>query len=336
MKFFRLMPIFALALSMMFFNSCTQEDLAPEATTNNAEVDFRNRPGGGGNPVGDQTIVELAIGNPDLSILVDAVIKADLVDVLSNNNRKLTVFAPTNDAFVALLADAGFESLDDVPVDVLTKILLTHVVAGANFSNELSTGYYRTSDQFSAGNYTKIYVDTEDGVTINGSVNVIIPDVAASNGVVHVVNTVIQPTDLLTVATTNPNFSILVQALTRPDLSIDFIGAITSGDVFTVLAPTNDAFLNLLDALDLDSLDDIPVETLEAVLSYHVVPGQNVTTSMLKRGEKYTSLLGEAFGSDFSNREYTILANSNTAKIVVTDVQTSNGVVHAIDTVILP
>lgn len=335
MNRFRLLSLFVFAFALLTFNSCSEDNFGP-SVEENAEVDLRNRGDQNNNPSGDQTIVEIAIDNPDFSILVDAVIKAGLVDALNNPDRKVTVFAPTNDAFVALLGDVGFNNLEEVPVDVLTSILLTHVVPGTKFASDLNTAYYRTSNRAFDAFYTKIFINTNSGVTINGNVNVVATDIAASNGVIHVIDRVIAPSDLVTFATSNDDFSILVQALTRPDLTIDFIGAISGGGPFTIVAPTNQAFLNLLDALGLNSLDEIPTATLEAVLSYHVVAGENYTGSNFSRGVEAMTLLGETFETERSNGAIQIKAGSNTATVIATDVQGVNGVIHAIDTVILP
>ena len=86
------------------------------------------------------TIVDLALATDDLSILVDALTRANLVTTLQGDGP-FTVFAPTNDAFTAFLAANNFSSLDDVPVSTLTDILLNHVVSGTNTSSSLSTGY---------------------------------------------------------------------------------------------------------------------------------------------------------------------------------------------------
>lgn len=330
-----LVPLLALAMLFSVF-SCTQDE---ELTTpRNQEVDFRR--GNQNPPPSGPTIVDIAIGNPDFSILVDAVVRAGLVDALSGPGP-FTVFAPTNDAFLALLDNAGFDSLDDVPVDVLTTILLTHVLGGEFEAADLSTGYFKTLAGGANDRPTDIFVSTANGVTINGSVNVVIADVDASNGVIHAIDAVISPSDIVTLAASNPNFSSLVAALTRPDLSVDFIGALNNGDIYTVLAPTNAAFQALLDSNPAwSSLNDIPVDLLEAVLSYHVAAGVNYTSNFLARrptvqtllpGATYTTALdfSSGFGLD-------IIAGSNTANVVAADVQAQNGVIHAIDTVILP
>ncbi len=324
-----------LAVAVIFSAfSCSQDS---DLTNPNEAVDFRGR---GHGPQTGETIVDVAIANPDFSILVDAVVRAGLVDALSSEGP-FTVFAPTNDAFLALLDDLGFDSLDDVPVDVLTTILLTHVVAGEFEAADLSTGYIPTLAEGPGSNATDLYVSTESGVVINGGINVVIADVSASNGVIHAIDAVINPSDLVTLIASNPNFSSLVAALTRPDLSIDFIGALNGGDIFTIVAPNNDAFQALLDSNpDWNDLNDIPADLLEAVLSYHVAPGVNFTSNFLLRRPTVNTLLTDAtYTTDINfaaGRQLVIVAGSNTADVQEANIQAQNGVFHEIDAVILP
>mgnify|MGYP002624597559 FL=1 len=338
MKNFKLLfPLSLMVILLLGFSSCSKEDLSPNTVET---VEFRDRGNTSTNIGSGNTIVDIAIGNPDFSILVEAVVKADLVGVLSSDGP-FTVFAPTNSAFVALLSDLDLSSLDDVPVDVLTTILTTHVLSGEFTSGDLSTGYFNTVANGPGNNPTDLFINTTSGVSINGSVNVIAADVDASNGVIHVIDKVIQPSDIVTLAASNPAFSSLVAALTRPDLSIDFIGALNSGGPFTVLAPTNEAFQNLLDSNPAwNSLNDIPAAVLEAVLSYHVTADGNITSSFFFRRPVVNTLLpGSTYTSAISfngGLSLEIVAGSNTATVVAADVQAQNGVVHAIDTVILP
>lgn len=136
-------------------------------------------------------LVELAQSlNPEFTILVSAVIKAGLTDVLANGGP-YTVFAPTNDAFVALLAEKGFTSLDDVPTDVLTDILKYHVVNGRVYSSDLTNGPVNTLN----GSFN-INVNTLTITDAQGRDAGLVPsllNVQATNGVVHVINRVILP-----------------------------------------------------------------------------------------------------------------------------------------------
>jgi uncharacterized surface protein with fasciclin (FAS1) repeats len=134
----------------------------------------------------------------------------------------------------------------------------------------------------------------------------------------------------------NPDFSILVQALTRSDLSTNYATFLEGDGPFTVFAPTNAAFAALLTELSAPDLASIPAATLEAVLTYHVVGNANVLAGSLTEGQVVTtaqtgtftiSLAGGAKITDGAGRETNIIA---------TDIQAGNGVVHAIDRVLLP
>jgi len=112
------------------------------------------------------TIADIAVANSEFSILVEALIKADLVGAVADMEAELTVFAPTNDAFMALLSDLGASSLDDIPVETLTNILLYHVIGSKAMSTDLSSGYYPTLSSYSNNNIS-MYIMVDDGVKIN-------------------------------------------------------------------------------------------------------------------------------------------------------------------------
>lgn len=282
-----------------------------------------------------KNIVEVAQGNSNLSTLVAAVQRAGLVDALSGTD-KLTVFAPTNAAFTTLLTSLGFTKLEDVPVDVLKNILLNHVVSGEVRSTALTTGYVETLLPFgTTSSYLNNYVDLTSGVKIGGS-SVTTADVSASNGVVHIIDKVIVPPTVVNQALNNPNFSTLVAALTRPDLGVDYVTILSGTGPFTVFAPTNAAFTALLAELGVANLNAIPAATLNAVLQYHVVNGANVLSTQLTNQQVVTTFGGSTFKIDLTGGAKIVDAKNRTSNIIVTDVQGSNGVVHAIDKVILP
>jgi transforming growth factor-beta-induced protein len=142
------------------------------------------------------------------------------------------------------------------------------------------------------------------------------------------------PATVVDIATSNDDFSILVQALTREDLTIDFVGALTGEGPFTVFAPTNAAFVALLAELGATSLDDIDTETLEAVLQMHVLAGKVMSTD-LSEGLKAQTLLGEELTFSLEGGPKTIDPNGRVSNITAFDIEAQNGVVHVIDTVIL-
>ena len=188
-----------------------------------------------------------------------------------------------------------------------------------------------------------LYINTDNGVSFNGVSNVLTADVSASNGVVHVVDGVIGLPSIVTFALADPNFEILVQALTREDLTQDFVGllSIPSGSApspFTVFAPVNSGFVNLLGELGVDSLNDIDEPTLSAVLSYHVVVGANQLSVNLSGGMEFTTAQGGDLLFNFDDLGGGILTDNNDriSNIIALDVQADNGIIHAIDTVVLP
>ncbi len=290
-------------------------------------------------PSPSQDITELAQSDSRFTSLVAALTQANLVSTLQGAGP-FTVFAPTNNAFSTFLSDNNFASLDEVPGDVLSAVLLNHVVAGKALSTDLATGYLSTSaTEASTNNPLSAYVDLSSGVKINGISTVEQADLEASNGVIHAVDAVIGLPTVVTHALANAGFTSLVAALTRQDHTTDYVSILSGNGPFTVFAPTNDAFQALLDSnTDWNSLDDIPLATLEAVLNYHVVSGANVLSSALTDGQTVTTISNDAtFTINISGSDVSITdAQNRTSNIIATDVQGVNGVVHVVDGVLLP
>ena len=287
------------------------------------------------------TIVQIAAQEPDLSILVEALMAADgdLTTTLSGGN--FTVLAPTNDAFAEFLSANGFASLEEVPTDVLSNILLNHVITGEVVSTDLTTagsGYTTTNATNLDGDNLSLYFSTTDGVEFNGLSGVVLADIPALNGVVHVVDAVIGLPTVVTFATSNPMFETLVAALTREDLATDYVSvlsSVASPSPFTVFAPTNEAFGSLLTEVGMSSLSEIPVDLLTSTLNTHVVASANVRSGDLTQGMA-VSTLGDALTVSLDAGPQLIDLNDRVANIITVDVQAYNGVVHVIDKVVLP
>lgn len=287
-----------------------------------------------------KNIVQLAQGDANLSTLVRALERTDLVGTLSGS-AEFTVFAPTNAAFTALFTALSTPSntvtVENIDINVLKRTLLYHVVSGEVKSSAITTGYVKSVATFgSTTSNLSLFIEKGTGVKINGSVNVTTADVDASNGVVHVVDKVITLPSVVNHALNNPNFSTLVAALTRADLGVDYVATLSGTGPFTVFAPTNAAFTALLAELGVASLDAIPANTLNAVLQYHVVSGANVLAAQLTEGQQVTAFSGKKFTINLAGGAKIKDASNRTSNIIVTDVQADNGVVHAIDKVLLP
>jgi transforming growth factor-beta-induced protein len=278
------------------------------------------------------TIVDVAVNN-GLTSLVAAVLRADLAETLSGDGS-FTVFAPTNEAFQALLdSNADWNSVEDIPVETLQAVLLFHVLSTEVRSTDLSDTYVNTLSTGPNDEALSLQVEVTGDIEFNGDAKPVVVDVEASNGVVHVIDKVMLPPNVVTLALNNAGFTSLVAALTDSRHTTDFVEVLTGDGPFTVFAPTNDAFQALLDSnADWNSLEDIDISVLEAVLLYHVV-GANVQSDELSNGDVPT--LGGTITIDLTNGAQ-IKTSTQTVNIILTDVQGWNGVVHAIDTVLLP
>lgn len=273
--------------------------------------------------VSDMTIAEYALSNNNFSILVQALTKAELVDAL-NGSGNFTVFAPTNAAFTALFAELGISGIADLSKETLTPILLYHVLGTEAKSSMISSGYYSTLSP-AQGSFLSLKVDVSSGVKLNKNTSVMTADVDVKNGVIHAIDKVLLPPSVVDQALNNDNFTILVQAVVKAGL----VDVLNGTGPFTIFAPTNAAFQALFSTLGISGIADLTAEQLTPILTYHVVSG-NVLSTMLSAGTVQT--LNGPITVSLSPAP----AINTNAKIVATDVQGSNGVIHVIDQVLLP
>lgn len=285
---------------------------------------------GGGDDDHERNIVELAQSNPDLSILVEAVVAADLVGTLSTGS--LTVFAPTNAAFAALLAELGISKaalLADKPL--LQAVLGYHVLGQRVAAAQVPVGKGITP---LSGGFFKI--ESAGGLKVTDGRNrvstITATDIEASNGLVHLLDRVLLPAnrDIVATAQALPDFSILVEAVVAAGL----VETLQSTGPFTVFAPTNEAFAALLMELGVSKAALLADKALlTKVLTYHVVPAR-VLKAEVPVGVAITTVQGETFTVDATLKITD--QRQRASSIVATDVFTSNGVIHVVDRVLLP
>ena len=278
-----------------------------------------------------QSVVDIIVGSESHKTLESAVVAAGLVETLQGGGP-FTVFAPTDDAFAAL-PKSTLDALLEDPTGDLKDILLHHVVAAKALSTDLSDGQIIETV---FGQKITVTI-TEEGVLING-IKVSTANINADNGVIHVIEAVLlpdmRPATVVDIATGNDDFSSLVAALTREDLSIDFVAALTGEGPFTVFAPTNAAFTALLEELGVTTLDDIDAATLEAVLKMHVLSGK-VLSSGLSEGLLAETLFGQMVTFSLEGGALVTDPNGRESNIIALDIDAKNGVVHVIDKVVL-
>lgn len=310
----------------------------------------------------NSTIVDIASANSDFSILVQALDRAGLVETLDGNGQ-FTVFAPTNAAFNTFFSSLGENvTVNNVDVNVLRNILLNHVIATEITSGAIPASTYVSTlspINTTAGAPTISMLVRKSGntVTLNGGstnmrkgAEVTTADLDASNGVIHVVNRVIQIPTLVDHVIDNPEFDTLQGVVTSTsgtfgDQSavLNALSGLTPAAPATLFAPNNAAFTSLIAELGTAGINPTPAQ-YSSVLQYHVING-NVRSTALPgvvsgpgagvvptlNGQNITiSLTGGA------NITGTFQPTRSASNVITTDIQGSNGVIHVLDKVLLP
>jgi transforming growth factor-beta-induced protein len=283
-------------------------------------------------------IVDTAVANGSFKTLVAAVTAAGLVDTLKGVGP-FTVFAPTDEAF----AKIPKATLDGLLADkkALTDVLTYHVVAG----KVLAADVVKLNGQSAKTvNGASVAIAVAGGkVTLNGNINVVLTDVVTSNGVIHVIDAVLLPPaagsatptatpvavsgNIVDVAVADGRFKTLAAALGAAGL----VDTLKSAGPFTVLAPTDAAFNVLPKETIASLLKPENKKLLTDILTYHVIPGKITAADIVKKHD-YTTVNGKVVRVRIANG----LVYIGGAQVLITDVPASNGVIHVIDTVLIP
>ncbi|MBL6666101.1 MAG: fasciclin domain-containing protein [Flavobacteriaceae bacterium] len=287
------------------------------------------------------TLYDLVANSMNYTYLEAALRMTNLDEVLGGDDV-YTLYAPDNNAFIGFLMRSGFNSLEEVPRETLKQILLNHVMIGQMEYRDFKSGYFQTAATSAVnGNAMSIYINQVNmRVTLNGESRIVQGNVRASNGIIHVVDRIIPLPSLVTFVLADPLLYNLAVALTRNDLTVDFTAVLstqngTSPAPFTVFAPNNLAFLDLLTELGVDRLIAIDEPTLNSTLNHHVVGEINTLSSDLSDNLLINTLEGEITANVTGGASLTD-GNNRVSNIIVVDVQANNGVLHIIDKVILP
>lgn len=280
------------------------------------------------------TVLEPAYFNNSFSTLVAAAVKANLVTTILSANE-ITIFAPTNQAFT----DAGID-VDALDAATLASVLTYHTIG----ANVLSSGIPTSAATL---NENELFFSlTDNGNFINGNTEIVAVDIESGNGVVHVIDNVLLPPVGNVVETAislsaGGEFTSLIAALQRTadegSSAQNLISVLSGTGPFTVFAPTNAAFQALLDSnADWNGLGDIPLETLVAVLTYHVVPARAYDKDLASAIDANNQLPTAQGGNlTFDLNNLTINTDVNIIAAAVNN-NATNGVIHAIDKVLLP
>jgi len=274
-----------------------------------------------------ETVVDVAIDN-GFNALATAVITAELMPALTDPLAEYTVFAPTDQAFENLAAAVGVPLEDLFSPEIITpadlaQVLIYHVLGGEVFAADVTNG--AIVESLSQINDLKLTVKSSGEAYVNQA-QITATDITCDNGVVHVLDGVLLPNETVVDVAIDNGFSTLATAV----ITAELMPALTDPyNVFTVFAPTNDAFDALATALDTDLAGILALPNLADVLLYHVVAGP-VTAAELVDGPVPT-LNGSDVVVDLTNG-----VMINDAMVTTADVFSENGVVHIIDGVLLP
>ena len=292
-----------------------------------------------------KSIPDLVASDKNFSRLNQAITKAGIASSLSASN--LTLFVPDNAAF----ATAGLDSVTIAKLDATTlaNVLKFHVLNTAVRSTDLSTVINKEVATLNGTAYLSKFSFGTSAVAVDGA-RVTLSDIAATNGVVHIVdNVLIPPTGTIADAIKgNPNFTFLLAALTKANL----ITLLAANGPLTLFAPTDDAFKTTSPYKTIDQINAAAPADLAAVLQYHVAPGRIFTTNFVPeaypvsggivvsndatRPGKITTAVGSTINVS-SDLKLTGLGNgTDAATITKANILASNGVVQTIDRVLLP
>jgi len=279
-----------------------------------------------------KTIVDIAVEDGRFTTLVAALQAAELVDTLSNEGP-YTVFAPTDDAFAKLPAGTLDSLLLPENKQALTDILLYHVAEGKAMAADV-VGLPAVATLLGKD----VAIKQDMGNVYANDAQIIITDIETSNGVIHVIDSVLLPpadeaamdekVDIVDTAVADGRFTTLAAALQAAGL----VETLKGEGPFTVFAPTDDAFA----ALPAGTLDSLLLpenkQQLTDILLYHVVSGSVLAADVVGLSAAPTVL-----GKDITItvKDGKVFLN-DTIQVIITDIAASNGVIHVIDAVLLP
>lgn len=329
-----------LAATVLSLSACSDEGVQVvdnDVQALEASAEATNQDGSDQSDSTLANIVDTAVAAESFTTLVAALQATGLDEVLADEANTFTVFAPTDDAFAMLGDDTINALLGDT--ETLSDILLYHVLAGAAVDAESAIALSGNMVEMANGDKVAVVFDGEN-LLINQS-TVIVTDVMASNGIIHVIDTVLTPPvdaeqmqeaaqlNIVETAVAAGTFNILAQALVATGLD----SALSNPDeTFTVLAPTDEAFGKLPEGT-LDALLADP-ETLSSILLYHVIGGVAVdsTTALSLVGQPVTTANGADVELSLVDGQLFV----NDSAVTAVDIVASNGIIHVIDSVLIP
>lgn len=291
----------------VFMTSCTKEDEA------------------------NKTVVDIVVENPDFSLLEAAVVHAGLAENLKSGT--ITVFAPDNEAFktIGIETEADITALDK---NLVASILTYHVIPSLVPASAIETKNNAEVTMLDGGK--SFVTKNASGVSVNGA-SVTSADIKAENGsIIHVIDAVLinETRNIVAVAQAYPEFSFLVAAVLRANEgTTKVVDILSSAGPFTVFAPTNEAF-QAAGFPTIESVQQASPDVLANILTYHVIADRvystNLTTGNVPTAQGGTVSINALAGTVKGTN------NGQPSNITGVNIPASNGVIHVINSVLLP
>ncbi len=284
-----------------------------------------------------KSIAEFVMTDDETDSFTVAVNHAGLTKTLQSNGQ-FTVFVPNNKAFADLISMlSSANAIVEIDSNALAQLLRYHILDAILISDSLNDDSYgKTLNTANPNNEnTVLEIDVSGGFMINNTALVIEENLRMTNGIVHTIDQILMPTNILGMLNNDERFSTLLQALqVFGDTLTD---TLTLRGPMTIFAPTNDAFANLLSTNGWSNINDIPRLVLKDVLAYHLSPNVNLQSSQLTQGLSISTLADSSLSVDLSSGIQLITSSTNQGNInfATTDIQCTNGIIHAIEEVLL-
>lgn len=296
-------------------------------------------------------LLTLIAADPNLSTLNEAIALTDL-NATIRVSQNVSILAPTNEAFERYFASFEVDGLEDFSsledIDLLRNLLLNHVILGVFEIEDLRNGFATSLAVAPENNNVVLYFGIDGGVKINGQSEIILANREASNGMLHVVDEVIELSSIMTyIEIEESNFSVLNQVLNRSVFADirEYLGNPyqEDGAPYTFFAPTNAAFTALVESNDSwNNVSEIPDGTLREVLLHHIIENENIssrdfgagiTTPATLQGEPLVLLIPSPTGSPVGIQDG---SGNNRIQMVAADLQAANGIMHVVNQVMMP
>lgn len=276
-------------------------------------------------------LLEVARSESSISIFVSAIERSDFISNMLEN-VDYTFLAPNNDAFTEYLNASGYGSVDSIPPTLLNHLVNYHIQFGYAPVENIVSNYYATPSLAGYGGrqMTLLVEQLSGGLAFNGDTRLVRGDIKADNGIIHIIDQVLTLPNVKRAIEQNTQFSSLLQAMEKSDMDV----LLQNSSPYTLLAPSNEAFnIYFSNNTDYANVNEVPKDTLVKLMKYHMLPGNMPLDSL--SGKTFPTVLAGA-SLEFMPQISGMLNVGGSGDVLLGDIQTTNGIVHAIDRVLIP